>query len=152
MAAPAALALSPAPVPRMAPAPAVVMAAPMPAPSPAPIHVEPFFMAPRAAEPEIPAAPVAAAPAPAMAEPYAAAAMANGAASQAEMPRGPRGGMAGLFKKVTGGARKPAEIDPEPIAPLQARLGGLDPTDRPAAARGEDDLLEIPAFLRRQAN
>jgi cell division protein FtsZ len=30
-------------------------------------------------------------------------------------------------------------------------LGGLDPTDR-LAPKAEDDLLEIPAFLRRQAN
>jgi cell division protein FtsZ len=30
-------------------------------------------------------------------------------------------------------------------------LGGLDPSDR-IQSKTEDDLLEIPAFLRRQAN
>jgi cell division protein FtsZ len=28
----------------------------------------------------------------------------------------------------------------------------LDPSDRIAASRSEEDLLDIPAFLRRQAN
>ncbi len=31
-------------------------------------------------------------------------------------------------------------------------LGGLDPEERLRSAAGEDDLLDIPAFLRRQAN
>jgi cell division protein FtsZ len=44
----------------------------------------------------------------------------------------------------------PAAVAPAP-APAQPRLGGLDPTDR-LAPKAEDDLLEIPAFLRRQAN
>ncbi|MHC8508562.1 MAG: cell division protein FtsZ [Rhodospirillales bacterium] len=43
---------------------------------------------------------------------------------------------------------QPASAAPQPEA---AELGGLDPDDR-AAALGQDDLLEIPAFLRRQAN
>ncbi|MFN7189965.1 MAG: cell division protein FtsZ, partial [Rhodospirillales bacterium] len=40
-----------------------------------------------------------------------------------------------------------------PAAPAtsQPRLGGLDPADR-IQSKTEDDLLEIPAFLRRQAN
>jgi cell division protein FtsZ len=40
-----------------------------------------------------------------------------------------------------------------PAAPAasQPRLGGLDPADR-LQPKSEDDLLEIPAFLRRQAN
>jgi cell division protein FtsZ len=143
--------------------PAIAM--PARAPAPEPTHMEPFFLAPRPAEPET--TPATSAPAPAVADPYAAAAMANGASARAESTqaepihaepaygetaRAARGGMAGLFKKVTGGARKPAEIAPEPVAHAQPRLGGLDPADRPAATRGEDDLLEIPAFLRRQAN
>jgi len=36
--------------------------------------------------------------------------------------------------------------------PAQPRLSGLDPKDRLAASRVEEDLLDIPAFLRRQAN
>jgi cell division protein FtsZ len=63
-----------------------------------------------------------------------------------------RRGMAGLFNKVTGAARRPPEPQHEPAAPSQPRLGGLDPGDRLATSKGDDDLLEIPAFLRRQAN
>jgi cell division protein FtsZ len=32
------------------------------------------------------------------------------------------------------------------------QIVGLNPADRPQQARPEDDLLDIPAFLRRQAN
>ncbi len=40
---------------------------------------------------------------------------------------------------------------PKPVeAPAQPRLGGLEPPAQPRSA--EDDLLEIPTFLRRQAN
>ncbi len=39
---------------------------------------------------------------------------------------------------------------PQPVT-AQPRLGGLDPSDR-VQSKSEDDLLEIPAFLRRQAN
>ncbi|MCH8237398.1 MAG: hypothetical protein IIC06_04410, partial [Proteobacteria bacterium] len=35
----------------------------------------------------------------------------------------------------------------------EAKLGGLDPADRlPTSSENEEDLLDIPAFLRRQAN
>ncbi len=34
----------------------------------------------------------------------------------------------------------------------QPRLSGLDPADRPSNSPVDDDLLDIPAFLRRQAN
>jgi cell division protein FtsZ len=54
--------------------------------------------------------------------------------------------------------RAPEPIAPAPapqpqpqIKPMQQRLGGLDPAERPAKSREEDDL-QIPAFLRRQAN
>jgi cell division protein FtsZ len=41
----------------------------------------------------------------------------------------------------------------QPAAPTaQPRLGGLDPVDRLATPAQQDDLLDIPAFLRRQAN
>ena len=48
----------------------------------------------------------------------------------------------------------PASADqaaPAPAPTAQPRLGGLDPVDR-AAQPAQDDLLDIPAFLRRQAN
>jgi cell division protein FtsZ len=74
-----------------------------------------------------------------------------------------------LFKRVTGLAslRRPSTTaKPAPVAPAPTKtemlvkesprtasqIGGLNPSDRPQAARQEDDLLDIPAFLRRQAN
>ena len=92
-------------------------------------------------------------------DPFAAAAMANGGRGQpAYKMRGPS-----LFERVTGVGR--ARTAPEPITagpvapalppappPQQPRLGPLDPADRVTVSKGEEDLLEIPAFLRRQAN
>jgi cell division protein FtsZ len=61
-----------------------------------------------------------------------------------------------LFERVTGvGRRLAAEPEPAPRpappAPAQPRLGPLDPADRLTPTK-DDDLLDIPAFLRRQAN
>jgi cell division protein FtsZ len=64
---------------------------------------------------------------------------------------------------VTGtGRARPAATTARPTVPAaptaptpaaaQPRLGGLDPADRVAGQKSEDDLLDIPAFLRRQAN
>jgi cell division protein FtsZ len=39
---------------------------------------------------------------------------------------------------------------PTPAMTAQPKLGPLDPAERPGAK--EEDLLDIPAFLRRQAN
>jgi len=83
-----------------------------------------------------------------------------------------RGG--NLFQRITGTGRerrpeppaaaseteirsepsKPATIaeKPQENAPQQSRLAGMDPEDRVQTSQGDDDLLEIPAFLRRQAN
>ena len=83
-----------------------------------------------------------------------------------------RGG--NLFQRITGTGRerrpeppaaasepaaqpeppKPAPIaeKPQKSAPQQSRLAGVDPEDRVQTSQAEDDLLEIPAFLRRQAN
>ena len=83
-----------------------------------------------------------------------------------------RGG--NLFQRITGTGRerrpeppaaasepaaqpeppKPAPIaeKPQKSAPQQSRLAGVDPEDRVQTSHAEDDLLEIPAFLRRQAN
>jgi cell division protein FtsZ len=51
--------------------------------------------------------------------------------------------------KVT--ATKPAPMA-QPAHTRAPLLGGIEPADRPAAASQQDDLLDIPAFLRRQAN
>jgi len=106
-------------------------------------------------------------------DPYAAAAMANGSKAPAAPARKAR--MPSLFERVTGVARSrpvtepaapvapaatvepvaapPITVQPAaPAAPVQPRLGALDPADRLPASKAEEDLLEIPAFLRRQAN
>ena len=76
-----------------------------------------------------------------------------------------------LFQRITGTVRErgqepeaaavsgsnpanPALIDqqPEKTAPEQSRLAGLDADDRVQTSQSDEDLLEIPAFLRRQAN
>ncbi len=114
-------------------------------------------------------------PAPAVAEaqeghaapdPYAAAAMSNGAKGQKdEAPKKPLKKRLSLFKRVTGN-RPPAKdrpvVRPQPVAASvqtmkpapadQDQLGGLNPSDRLSASDGAEDLLDIPAFLRRQAN
>ncbi|MGH7029776.1 MAG: hypothetical protein ACREEZ_05060, partial [Stellaceae bacterium] len=64
------------------------------------------------------------------------------------------------IERVTGVGRArpaPSELErtarqpiPPAIKPAQPRLASLEPEDRPGAK--EDDLLDIPAFLRRQAN
>ena len=80
-------------------------------------------------------------------------------------PRGdaqprPKGRMPSLIERVTGvgRARPPAPAPdhaPRPAAaparPAQPRLAPLDPEERTGTSK-EDDLLDIPAFLRRQAN
>ena len=69
-----------------------------------------------------------------------------------------------LFKRMTGifageeGQREPrppsAPVQPsQPVAePTQPRLSGVDVTSRPPLPRHDDEALDIPAFLRRQAN
>ncbi len=102
------------------------------------------------------------------ADPFAAAAMANGAKNKEPQPSSaPRAKKQSLFERVTGlaGANStPREAEaPIPLtpkapapapqaAPAQNKLGGLDQTDRLPTPQPEDDLLDIPAFLRRQAN
>jgi len=105
------------------------------------------FVASRPAEP-VPARPAVAAP-PAVAP----------AAAQAkpEVTK-PKGRMPSLFERVTNAGRLIKRDEPAPgprVAPAgapQPRLGSLDPADRIAAPNHEEDLLDIPAFLRRQAN
>jgi cell division protein FtsZ len=84
-------------------------------------------------------------------EPFAAAAMANGGQYPArDAARGPN-----LIQRVTGTgwARRPAESRPaaEPIL-AEPKISGLDRVEPAAAGPSEDDILDIPAFLRRQAN
>ncbi len=92
-------------------------------------------------------------------------------APRAEKPRAPS-----LFERVTGAAFRKAEApeprtaeprmaeprmaDPIPAKPVEAKPAEpalrvapvAQPSDRPAASQSADDLLDIPAFLRRQAN
>jgi cell division protein FtsZ len=109
------------------------------------------FIAPRPVEPAVARPATLAAPAVAP-DPLAAAAMENGGRPPAKK-RGPS-----LFERVTGVGRARAAA-PEtrapaaaPPQPAQQRLGALDPAERLAPARNEEDVLDIPAFLRRQAN
>src|SRR6267143_1599812 len=71
----------------------------------------------------------------------------------------PKGRVPSLIERVTGvgrGRSNPPDPTPRPAAPpakavAQPRLAPLEPDDRPGLSK-EDDLLDIPAFLRRQAN
>jgi cell division protein FtsZ len=48
--------------------------------------------------------------------------------------------------------RETPRMEPKVEAPAPQPMLNLDPADRIAAPRAEEDLLDIPAFLRRQAN
>ena len=116
------------------------------------------FIAPRPIEAQTRPAP-AAQPAPAP-DALAAAAIENG--GRPPIKTSPR--VPSLFERVTKASRLLHREEPEPparIAPVaaapaaapavaQPKLGPLDPAERPGAK--EEDLLDIPAFLRRQAN
>ena len=110
------------------------------------------FIAPPPVEPAVARPPQIMQPALAP-DPLAAAAMENGGRppAPAKKPRGPS-----LFERVTGVGRARAVQQPEPErqapAPAQPRLGSLDPSDRLGPTKTEEDTLDIPAFLRRQAN
>ncbi|MGQ0663351.1 MAG: cell division protein FtsZ [Pseudomonadota bacterium] len=147
--APAAGALAPEPTGAVAPA-TVASATAVPA-----AEAGASFIAPQPVEPTARPARVEAGKA---ADPFAAAAMENAPPPVKERHRGPS-----LFERVTGTGRArsqaaeptPARVIP-PAAPapvpVQPRRGGLDAADRIAPAKIDDDLLDIPAFLRRQAN
>ena len=100
---------------------------------------------------------------------FKAADLVNGGAKDDMRRRGPN-----LFQRITGTTRERRPDAPErtmpvepalerPVArpypeerqettPQQARLDGVDPEDGVKTSQSDDDLLEIPAFLRRQAN
>jgi cell division protein FtsZ len=144
---------TPAPQPAAAPAPQTAIERPV-------VRAN-AFIPPKPIEPQVRPTPQAAPPV-VTPNPYAEAAMANG--GRATAPKKAR--MPSLFERVTGvGRARQAPAEPPapavvPAAPApsaapqqqQPRLGALDPSDRAMAAKGEEDLLEIPAFLRRQAN
>ena len=172
----------PAPAPVAEPEPAVEetpAAAAEPAPAPAPKPAPVAAMVRPTAMPSIGAKDVFIPPAPAEAtgertpakpDPFAAAAMANGAREgrpavrevkeASPSPAKPRG--QSLFERVTGIGRPAAPAAPAAERPTatvvearpqaQPRLGGLDSADRVQASQPDEDLLDIPAFLRRQAN
>jgi cell division protein FtsZ len=70
--------------------------------------------------------------------------------------------VASLLARVTGGGRsaKPTRVEPPIEPPLerpsqverQRRLGGVTADERLPVSQSNEDLLDIPAFLRRQAN
>jgi len=143
------------PAPASASAPAVTVAAePVPSQA-ATIEAEAVskgaFIAPPPVEPAVTRPPLVAPPAPAP-DAYAAAAMENGG----RPPQKPKTSTPSLFERVAGASRllqrKEPELTPRvaPTPPSQPKLGQLDPAERPGAK--EEDLLDIPAFLRRQAN
>ncbi len=92
-------------------------------------------------------------------DPYAAAAMENGGRAAPQRPRTTRA--PSLFERVKSvGRQRPAEPEltswNQPAAPQrqgqnQPRLGSVDQSDRILPTK-EEELLDIPAFLRRQAN
>jgi len=96
------------------------------------------------------------------ADPFAAAALANGTRASESDGERPKSRATSLFARVTGAGRsigmakpeaeeRPAEKADSP-APGQQRLGGMTTEERLPGSQAEDDLLDIPAFLRRQAN
>jgi len=110
------------------------------------------FVAPRPVEAPLMRSPVLAQPA-AAPDPYAVAAMENGGRTPLK-PAKSRGQslierVAGVGRRVLSEPKLPPRMMPQP--PAQPRLGALDQGDRLGPAKDED-LLDIPAFLRRQAN
>ncbi len=150
------------------PAAKPVAAAPAAA-QPAPVADEPFIAPPPAEAIEMRGMfSKRQAPAP---DPFAEAAIANGGREpEREQPKERSSGL-DLFKRVTGlGALRRAQPAPKAEAPAVqpaaaakpiirqeplrtgTPIGGVNPADRPLTSRQEDDLLDIPSFLRRQAN
>ncbi|MFM8678039.1 MAG: cell division protein FtsZ [Alphaproteobacteria bacterium] len=161
-----------APVVQQPAASAPVAQAPAPVPAAAQAAAG-AFIPPRAMEPGLP--PVTRNPAPAGVDAMAAAGMVNNAAPAKAAPSS----RPSLFERVTGiKSSKPAarqagqasapaaqKTEPQIAAPAtaptrqaappaapQPRLNGLEGQAPTSAAGGQEDLLDIPAFLRRQAN
>ncbi len=112
------------------------------------------FIAPPPAEPARTAETVSGAKTAAEPEPFAAAAMANGAVDPAKARSRIRG--PSLLKRMTGtGRARKAELERRlqpPNEASQPEFPEHGPIERPAPPPNHDDILDIPAFLRRQAN
>jgi cell division protein FtsZ len=143
---PPAVAAAPQPALLREAATAAALAAETEAPVPAAAHAEQAalasgaFIAPKPIEPAVPRPIQVASP---VATPDAATAT----------PAKKRG--LSLFERVTGVARAARTMpasQPERPAAAQPRLGAVDPADRLSVSKSDDELLDIPAFLRRQAN
>jgi cell division protein FtsZ len=174
-------AAAPAPIPAATPAPVAQAQAPAPQPqqpaAPASRASETSFIPPRPVEPAV--EPQIRHAQPLAVDPIAAADLANAGAAPVRESASRRG--FNLFKQVTGlaarkaGAGAPAApVAPQaPAAPkaeprlstpsarpaptqqapvAQPKLGGLEPPTQGNPGGGQEDLLDIPAFLRRQAN
>ncbi len=163
-------------VPAQPEMPATAAQAPAVATTPTPRVAEPSFIAPRPVEPAI--EPTIRQAQPLAVDPIAAADLANAGANPTRESASRRG--FNLFKQVTGlTARKSAQPAPQPAHPparpeprlsaqptapraaiataptaatAQPKLGGLEPAAATSNAGNQEDLLDIPAFLRRQAN
>ena len=91
------------------------------------------------------------------AEPFAAAAMSNGAAPQPQKKVLSRG--LSLFERVTGGGRaRAATKSPQPVAKAEPIFNAApqmpeaaEPDQGLTLPKVEEDVLDIPAFLRRQS-
>lgn len=90
-------------------------------------------------------------------DPFAEAAFENGVATRslpaedAPAPRNER--RLGLFRRMAKiGEQSATDIPERPAGGTGLSLGGLRPDDRPVPATRSEEQLEIPAFLRRQAN
>ncbi|GIK98584.1 MAG: hypothetical protein BroJett029_27930 [Alphaproteobacteria bacterium] len=59
---------------------------------------------------------------------------------------------AAMNRLGTSEPRPAVQAPARPAQPVQARLAGLDPRDRISGTQADEELLDIPAFLRRQAN
>ncbi len=89
----------------------------------------------------------------------------NHADGHSEEPRAAKPRVSNLIARMTGAARtaprpqeqsapvaQPAESSRAAGSDRQRRFGALSPEDRLQVSQPADDLLDIPAFLRRQAN
>jgi len=89
-------------------------------------------------------------------DPFAEAAFANGGGED----RRSNSALPNLFRKMTGigrgGVEAPQRMAGQPAAVPSSQRNApslaIDPQARPAQSRADEEMLEIPAFLRRQAN
>jgi cell division protein FtsZ len=145
---------APAPKPGSAPAPALALE-----PDPPQIAAlaeiaaeKPAFVPPKPADPPAPR-PAAAAPA----APMPPIPTVTRPVDPPQPAAKPKARSLSLFERVTNASRLIKREEPptprvSPAAPAQPRLGPIDPADRLSPPSREEDILDIPAFLRRQAN